>query len=224
MVISLTTLIDLHAQNTLEFSVGYNSGALKNLEIAPVSRYDYSGPIYKLSYERNTKKNNFLKFQFDYLSSTLASDEIPALNLDYSKTGFQITYLKQIYNQKRFSIHLGLQSYTNSSTYTNPRESNQIFNQSIGIESRFSYQLSEKHTLSSRLVIPVILFRNTHVDNGVYSLDKYQSLQWNMYYSYAFCEHWGLKVGYDFNYDRLDIPSAFREVQYQLNLGVNYKF
>ncbi len=57
-------------KNQLEFSIGYNSGSLKNLELAPVARYDYNGLVYKLNYERASKKQNIFEVELDFLEKT----------------------------------------------------------------------------------------------------------------------------------------------------------
>ncbi|KAG1658333.1 putative metalloprotease [Nymphon striatum] len=49
---------------------------------------------------------------------------------------------------------------------------------------------------------------------------KYQSLLWTMEYKYLLTKNFDLKVNYNFNYDRLQISNAYRELQHQLNLGV----
>jgi len=211
-------------KNTLEFSTGYNSGALKNLEIAPVSRYDYNGLIYKLGYRRTSKKQNLFNIQLDYLESELKSDLIPVLNLDYTKIDLNISYLKQVYSKNKFSFHLGLKSYSNISSYSKNNEFRAIINQSFGVASQSSYQINEKHSLSSKLAMPFILLRATHGDSGIYSLKKYQSVSWNIGYNYSLSNRLDAIATYDFNYDRLQITSAFREVQYQLNVGLNFKF
>lgn len=210
-------------KNKLEFSTGYNSGSLVNLEFAPVSRYDYDGLIYKLDYERTTKKENLFEIQLDYLNSELKTDLIPTLNTDYSKIGLGFSYLKQVYNKKSFSIHLGLQSQTSISLYSN--STYYVAYQELGIASRFAYQLSEKQYLSSKLTIPVALLRVTeNSDFNTYSLNRYHSALWNLEYGYSLSKHFDIKLNYDFKYNRLQIPNAFRELQHQLNLGINYKF
>ncbi|MBG6130987.1 hypothetical protein IWQ47_002457 [Aquimarina sp. EL_43] len=211
-------------KNKLEFSIGYNFGALKNLEIAPVSRYDYNGPIYKLNYQRLTKKKKIVEVQLDYLQSELKTDLIPALNLEYTKIGLSFSSLKPIYTKNKFGIHLGLQSNSDLSLYPIPNNYQYILDQKLGIASRFSYQINEKHSLFSKLTIPVLLFRVTNSSANVYSLDRYQSVLWNIGYNYSLSNHLDMKLSYDFNYDRLQISNAFREVQYQLNLGIKYKF
>lgn len=229
VTISLLFFSNLYSQtspkkNTFEFSTGYNSGALKNLEIAPVSRYDYNGLIYKLGYKRTSKKQNLFNIQLDYLESELKIDLIPVLNLDYSKIGLNFSYLKQIYSKNKFSIHLGLKSYSNVSIYSKSNEFRTIINQSFGVASQFSYQINEKHSLSSRLAMPFVLLRATHGSSGIYSLRNHQSMSWNIGYNYSFSNRLDAIFSYDFNYDRLQITSAFREVQHQLNFGLNFKF
>jgi len=99
-------------KNQLEFSTGYNSGFLKNLAFAPVSRYDYNGLNHQLKYVRTSKKENLFEIQLDYLSSELKSDAIPVLNADYSKIALNFSYLKRVYNKNKLAIHIGLQSQT----------------------------------------------------------------------------------------------------------------
>ncbi len=211
-------------QNRFEFSTGYNFGALQNLEIAPVNRYDYNGLIYKFSYERRSKNENLFNIQLDYLSSNLQTDVIPVLNLDYAKVGLRFSYLKQIFAKKKFSVHLGLQSYSNASIYSKSDIHNTILNQSFGIASQLSHKINEKQSLSSRLAIPLVLLRNTQASSGIYSLKKYQSVSWNIGYNYSLSPGFDAIFSYDFNYDRLQITSSFREIQHQVNLGLNYKF
>jgi hypothetical protein len=210
-------------KNKLEFSTGFNSGSLKNLEFAPVSRYDYKGLVYKLNYERTSKNENVFEIQLDYLKSELETDLIPILNADYSKTSLGFSYLKQIYTKNTFSIHLGLQSQTSVSLYSNSNY--YVANQEFGIASRFTYQLNKWHYLSSKLTIPLALLRvTTNSDFTGYSLNNYQSVSWNLEYGYALSNHFDIELNYDFNYNRLQISNAFRELQQQLNLGINCKF
>jgi hypothetical protein len=211
-------------KNKLKFSTGFNSGSLKNLEFAPVSRYDYDGLIYKLGYERTSKNQNLFELQLDYLSSELKTDLIPALNLDYSRMVLNISYLKKTYTKNNFSIHLGLHSQSNVSIYSKRNNNRSIVNQTFGVASRFSYQINEKQKLSSKLIIPMVIFRITDSSSGIYSLNRYQSILWNIGYEYALSNGFDATLSYDFNYDRLQIPNAFRELQYQLNLGLNFKF
>lgn len=211
-------------KNQLEFSTGYNFGALKNLEYAPVSRYDYSGLIYKLSYERTSKNQNLFEVQLDYLDSELKTDIIPVLNLNYSKIGLNISYLKKTYTKNKFSLYLGLHSQSNISLYSKSNSYRSIINQSFGVTSRFSYQINKKQRLSSKLTIPMVLFRLTDSNANIYSLNRNQSVLWNTEYKYSLSNQFDMKFGYDFNYNRLQISNAFREVQYQINLGINYKF
>lgn len=210
-------------KNKLEFSSGFNSGSLKNLEFAPVSRYDYNGLIYKLGYEHTSKNQNLFNIQLDYLSSELKTDLIPILNSDYSKTRLGFSYLKQVYNKNALSIHLGLQSQTNVSLYFNSNY--YIAKQEFGIASRFTYQLNKKQSLTSKITIPVAILRVTKNSGfNTYSLNHYQSVLWNLEYGYSLSNNFDIKLNYDFKYDRLQIPNAFRELQHQLNLGINFKF
>jgi hypothetical protein len=210
-------------KNKLKFSTGYNSGSLKNLEFAPVSRYDFNGLFYKLNYERTSKNQNLFEIQFDYLNSKLKSDAIPILNADYSKTGLSFSYLKQVYTKNAFSIHVGLQSQTSLSIYANTNY--YVADQEFGIAGRFTYQLNRKQYLTSKIVIPVALFRVTEsADFNTLSLNRYQSALWNLEYGYSFSNNFDVTLNYDFKYSRLQIPNAFRELQHQLNLGINYKF
>lgn len=211
-------------KNNLEFSVGYNSGSLKNLQFSPVARYDYSGLVYKLNYERTSKNLNLFQIKLDYLESELKSDLIPVLNLDYSKVDLSFSYLKQIYIKNKFSVHLGLQSYSNISIYAKSSSNRSIINQSFGVASQFTHQINEKHSLFSKLTIPFVLYRLTDTSQDIYSLNRHQSVLWNIEYKYSLSNQFDIKLSYDFNYDRLQIPNAFRELQYQLNLGINYKF
>jgi len=211
-------------KNRLQFSTGYNFGALKNLEYAPVSQYDYNGLIYKLGYERTSKNQNLFSVQADYLKSELKTDVIPVLNLDYTKVDLRFSYLKNIYSKNKFSIYLGLQSYSNISVYVLGNKDRLIINQSFGIASQFSYQINKKQALFSKLIIPVVLLRVTDSSADIYSFNRYQGLSWNIGYRYSLSNHFDLTLNYDFNYDRLQIPSAFRELQQQFNLGINFKF
>ena len=221
-------LLDFHKEkltkkNKLQFTTGFNSGSLKNLEFAPLSRYNYSGLVYKLNYERTTKNKNLFEIQIDYLNSELKTDLIPALNVDYSKTGLGFSYLKQVYNKNSFSIHLGLQSQTTLSLYFNSNY--YVAEQEFGIASRFTYKLNKKQYISSKITIPFALIRGTENSSfTTYSLNKYQSALWKLEYGYALSSNFDIKLNYDFKYNRLHISKAFRELQHQINLGISYKF
>jgi len=209
-------------KNNLEFSTGYNSGSLKNLVFAPVSRYDYNGLNHQLKYTRTSKKENLFEIQLDYLNTELKSDVIPVLNADYSKIGMNFSYLKRVYNKNRFAIHVGLQSQTTISSYINWKAYD--FQQKLGIAGRFTFQLDEKQSLSSKLTIPFLMWRTSTFEENFYSLKSYQSLLWSTEYKYKLSNHFDMKVNYNFNYDRLQISNAYRELQHQVNIGINYKF
>ena len=210
-------------KNKLAFSTGFNSGSLKNLEFAPISRYNYNGLVYKLNYERTSKNQNLFEIQLEYLNSELKTNVVPILNADYSKTGLSFSYLKQVDNKNALSIHIGLQSQTSVSLYFNSNY--YVADQEFGISTRFTYQLSEKQYLTSKLTVPVALLRVTeNSDFSAYSLNRYQSVLWNLEYVYSLSNYFDIKLNYDFKYDRVQIPNAFRELQHQLNFGINYKF
>ncbi len=209
--------------DNLEFSTGYNIGALKNLEFAPVSRYDYQSLLYMLKYERYTKNQNLFEVQLDYLNTEIVSDVIPVLNSAYSKIGLRFSYLKEVLDQDKFSIYAGLQTKSAIALYGN-NNVDIIADQSVGLGSQFSYQINNKQALFSKLSVPVVLFRVTDTDAGIYSFNRYQSISWNIGYKHELSNRLDLTFRYDFNYDRLQIPSAFREIQYQFNLGLNFKF
>ena len=227
---SLLFLSKAHAQSTtknqnlLEFSISYNSGSLKNLELAPVARYDYNGVVYKLNYERTTKRQNIFEVEIDFLDKTaLKTNRLSNFNTDYLKVGLGFSYLKQLYDKNAFKIYLGLQSQTSASFVFNKTDYF-VAHQEFGIASRFAYQLSEKQYLSSKLTIPFILIRATDAQSSIQSFNRYQSILWNLKYGYELSEHFDLKATYDFNYNRLQVPSAYRELQHQISLGINYKF
>lgn len=209
-------------KNSLEFSTGYNSGFLKNLVFAPVARYEYSGLNYQLKYVRTTKKEKLFEVQLDYLNSELESDVIPALNADYSKIVLNFSALKRVYNKNRFTVHAGLQTQTNLSSYLNWRQYD--FQQKLGLSGRFTFQIDEKQTIASKLTLPFAMLRISSFDETVYSLDKYQSVLWSLEYTYSLSDHFDVKASYNFNYDRLQVPNAYRELQHQINLGIIYKF
>lgn len=216
-------------KNQLEFSVGNNFGYLKNLEFAPVAVYEYEGLVYKLNYTRTSKNQNLFEVKLDYLSAELKIDVLSNLNNDYSKVGIGFSYLKRIYNNDRLSVHLGLQSQTNTSIYNNEnRNFNQgdyyTLHQEFGAAGRLNYQINDKQYLSSKITLPLILLRLTNAEGQFYTLNKYQSVFWDLEYGYKLSNHFDLKAVYNFNYSRLQVPSAYRELQDQLNLGINYKF
>lgn len=217
-------------KNQLEFSTGYNFGYLKNLEFAPVSMYEYEGSVYKLNYTHTSKKENLFEIKMDYLSSELKTDKLSNLNNDFAKVGLGFSYLKKIYDKDRFVIYGGLQSQTNTSIYSNPNTSSlnnedyYTLHQEFGITGRFRYQSSEKQYLSSKLTLPVVLLRVTNAEGKFYTIDNYQSVLWELEYGYKLSYHFDVKAVYNFNYARLQVPSAYRELQHQLNLGINYKF
>lgn len=209
-------------KNQLEFSVGHSSGHLKNLEFAPVAQFEYDATVYKLNYSRTSKKQNLFEVKLDYLSTELKTDRLSNLNTDYLKAGMAFAYLKQVYNKNKWAIHVGLQSQTTFSSYHN--EDYVSFHQEFGIAGRFSYQLNDRHYLSSKLTIPIVLLRLTNAEAKFFAPDKYQSAIWDLEYGYKLSNHFNLKASYNFNYGRLQIPSAYRELQHQINLGINYTF
>jgi len=211
-------------KNNIEFSTGHTIGALKNLEIAPLARYDYNGLNYRLNYQRLTKKEKIVELQLDYIQSDLRSALLPDLNLGYERTSLNISYLKKAYAKNNFILHLGLYAQTNISAYSKENNTRSLAYQTFGLAGRFAYQINGKHRLSSKLAVPLVLFRGTHASSGIYTLNRYQSILLNLKYTYSFSKRFDATLSYDFNYDRLQIPSAYRELQHQISLGINYKF
>ncbi|KAG1658332.1 putative metalloprotease [Nymphon striatum] len=205
-------------KNQLEFSTGYNFGYLKNLSFAPVTRYDYNGLNHQVKYTRTTKNDKLFEVQIDYLDSELLSTIIPEPNTPYSKIALNFSSLKRVYAKNRLTVHVGLQAQTNVTSYFQWRFYD--FQQKFGLASRFTFQINDKQSLSSKLTIPLVLWRTSTFEENFYSLGKYQSLLWTMEYKYLLTKNFDLKVNYNFNYDRLQISNAYRELQHQLNLGV----
>jgi hypothetical protein len=210
-------------KNQLEFSLGYNSGTLKNLELAPVASYEYNDMVYKLNYERTSEKQNIFEVEMDFLPKTeIKTDRLTVFNTEYLKAGLGLSYLKKLYQKDSFTIHLGLQSQSTTSFYYN-KSDYFVLHQEFGIAGRFEYLLNEKQYLSSKLTIPFILGR-VGGNATIRSFNRYQSILWNLKYGYELSEHFDLKITYDFIYNRLQLPSAYRELQHQLNIGINFKF
>jgi hypothetical protein len=209
-------------KNSLEFSTGYTNGYLKNLSFAPVARYDYSGLNYQLKYNRTTKRDKLFVVQLNYISTELETNIIPEPNPQYSKIVLNVSSLKQVYKNEKLKIHIGLQTQTNVSSFYDWKQYD--FQQKLGIAGRFSYQIDEKQSLSSKLTIPLVMWRTSTFEENFYFIEKYQSVLWNSEYKYSLSEKLNIKANYSFNYDRLQISNAFRELQHQINLGINYKF
>jgi len=209
-------------QNSLEFSSGYTFGALKNLSFAPVVRYDYSTLNYQLKYVRTTHKNKLFEVQLGYLDSELQSEVIPVLDAAYSKMLLNFSYVRPVYTKNKLTIHVGLQSQTNVSGYNqwDAYDAQQKF----GLAGRLMFKIDPKQSLSAKLTVPFFMWRVSTFEEELYSLGKYQSLMWNIEYKYRLSKHFDIKAGYYFSYDRLQISNAFRELQQQLNLGINLKF
>jgi hypothetical protein len=209
-------------KNSIEFSTGYTIGYLKNLTFAPVSRYDYNALNYQLKYTRITKREKLFEMQLDYLNSELETNIIPEPNPQYSKIVLNISSLKEIYKNEKLKIHLGLQTQTNVSSFNEWKQYD--FQQKLGIAGRFTFHIDDKQSVSSKLTIPVVMWRTSTFEESFYSLGKYQSVLWSTDYSYMLSNRFDLKASYIFNYDRLQISNAFRELQHQINLGINYNF
>ncbi|MDY8136057.1 hypothetical protein [Aquimarina sp. 2201CG5-10] len=221
-ILSLYAQDKIQKKNSFEFSTGYNSGFLKNLDFAPVSSYDYNALNYQLRYTRITKREKLFEVQLDYLNSELETHIIPELNPQYSKITLNFSSLKRVFDNNKLTIHLGLQTQTNVSSYLKWQLYD--FQQKLGIAGRFTFRVNEKHSLSSKLTLPFILWRTSTFDENFYSLKRYQSVLWSTEYKYKLSNHFDAKVYYNFNYDRLQISNAYRELQQQISLGINFKF
>ncbi len=209
-------------KNHLEFSTGYHVGFLKNLAFAPVSRYDYNALNYQLKYTRITKREKLFEVHFGYIDSELKSDLIPEPAPLYSKFILDFSSMKKVFNRNRFTIYIGLQSQTSVSSYFKWKHYD--FQQKLGIASRFNFEIDEKHSLSSKLTLPFMMWRTSTFEENLYSLNRYQSILWTTSYKYKLSDHFDLNASYNFNYDRLQIFNAYRELQHQINLGINFKF
>ncbi len=221
-------------KNQLELLTGYNFGALKNLALAPLSLYEYNGLYHQLKYTRTTTKKNLVELKIGYLESGLTSNLIPELNLPYySKITLDFSYLKRVFDTDKFSIHVGLQTQTNMSSFSKFGQKTNIFSrkddvfdfqQKLGITGQLIYKINNKNSLSSKLTIPFMMWRTSTFEENLYSLKSYQSILWNNEYTYKLSNHFDVKINYNFNYDRLQISNAYRELQQQINLGINIKF
>ncbi len=209
-------------KNQFEFSTGYTFGALKNLSFAPVAQYDYNGLHYELGFTRKTKRNKLFEVQLVYINTALMSDIIPEPAPEYSKIVLNFSSLKRIYTHNRFTIHLGLQSQTNVSSFYQWKLYD--VQQKLGIASRVTFQIDTKQAISSKLTLPFFMWRTSTFEENAYGLGRYQSVFWTTAYTYEFSKHFDLKAMYNFNYDRIQISNAYREVQHQINLGIHYKF
>ncbi|WP_117885310.1 hypothetical protein [Aureibaculum luteum] len=209
-------------KNSIEFSTGYTIGYLKNLTFAPLSRYDYNALNYQLKYTRITKREKLFEVQLDYLNSELETNIIPEPNPQFSKIVLNISSLKEIYKNEKLKIHLGIQTQSNVSSFYDWKQYD--FQQKLGIAGRFTFQVDDKQSLSSKITIPLVMWRTSTFEENLYSVGKYQSILWSTDYSYKLSNHFVVKASYNFNYDRLQISNAFRELQHQINLGINYKF
>ncbi len=226
--------INTKKKNQLELSTGYNFGALKNLTLAPLSRYEYNGLYHQLKYTRTTTKENLFEVKLGYLNSELTSDLIPELNVPYySKIVLDFSYLKRVLDTDRFSIHAGLQTQTNISSFSkfglkadlfSRKDDVFDFQQKLGITGRFKFKINERQSMSSTLTLPFLMWRTSTFEENFYSLNRYQSIFWSTEYTYKLSNHFDVKASYNFNYDRLQISNAYRELQHQINLGVNFKF
>ncbi len=177
-----------------------------------------------MNYERASKKQNIFEVELDFLEKTaLKTNRLSNFNTEILKAGLDFLYLKQLYDKNSLSIHLGFQSRSNVSFFFNKSDYIDI-HQEFGIASRFKYQLNEKQYLTSKITIPFVLGRATNAYANLYSFNRYQSILWNLKYGYKLSERFDIKATYDFSYNRLQIPSAYRELQHQINIGINYKF
>ncbi|WP_108869098.1 hypothetical protein [Aquimarina aquimarini] len=221
-ILSLNAQDKIQKKNNLEFSTGYTIGFLKNLAFAPVKRYDYNALNYQFRYTRITKREKLFEIQFDYLDSELETNIIPEPNPQYSKIVLNFNSLKQVYVNKKVKIHIGLQAQTNVFSYFDWKQYD--FQQKLGIAGRFTFKINKKHSLSSKLTLPFIMWRTSTFEENFYSLNTYQSVLWNTAYQHTLSKHFDLKASYGFNYDKLQISKAYGEIQHQINLGINYKF
>ena len=208
----------------IEYSTGINFGTLKDLEISPTSNFKYEDIIYKLGYIRITENEISFNLQLNYLSTELKANTSPELNMDYTQIGLNFSVLKQIYNKNYFQINLGFESYSNISVYAKNNNRKNVINQSFRIASEFTYQINNKQKLFAKIVIPRILFRVSPSYKDVLVLNRYLSLLYDVGYEYSFSDNLNLNFSYEFNYNELKLENDFKEVQYQLNLGVHYMF
>ena len=153
-------------KNSLEFSTGYTNGYLKNLSFAPVARYDYSGLNYQLKYNRTTKRDKLFVVQLNYISTELETNIIPEPNPQYSKIVLNVSSLKQVYKNEKLKIHIGLQTQTNVSSFYDWKQYD--FQQKLGIAGRFTYQIDNKQSLSSKLTIPLVMWRTSTFEENFY--------------------------------------------------------
>lgn len=228
-VIFVLSISNVYAQednqphkNSLEFLSGYTIGFLKNLSFAPVSRYDYNALNYQLKYTRTTKREKLFEIELNYLNSELETNIIPEPSPQYSKIILNMSSLKKVFEKNKFRIYVGLQTQTNVSSFFDWKQYD--FQQKLGVAGRFNYHINDKYSITSKLLLPFIMWRTSTFEENFYSLDKYQSVLWTTEYKYAISNHFDLKANYSFNYDRLQISNTFRELQHQINLGINYKF
>lgn len=206
----------------LEISTTYVLGHYKNLSFAPVSKYDYNTLAYQLKFVQKSSTNSLFEIELRYFTSDLESDIIPQPNPEYSKYIFNVSSLIQVYDKNDLRIHLGGQLQSNLSTFFDGQPHD--FQQKLGFAGRLYYSLNEKNVVSSGLVIPLLLWRTSTFDKNWYALGKYQGLLFFTEYAYDLSNELTLKASCQMQYDRLKIFNAYRELQYHVGIGINYKF
>ncbi len=227
----LTTFAFSYGQETKELrkkirlEIGYNSGALKNLDLAPVSKYNYTGTTLSVDYIYTTKKQNSYEIELKNLNSVLKSEAIDKLNIAYETMRFNLTYLKKIYSNTSLKINLGPSFQSVFSSYEIDKETYLIeFQQQVGIAARVLYQFNNNQYISSKATIPLGILLLGNINNDLFGPKNYRGVSWSSMYGYTLSERFEVTLDYFFTYTHINIPSTYKEAQHQLAIGINYKF
>lgn len=213
------------ARNQIDFNIGYTTGAYKNLILSPVVLYRYNNPVLSLGYTRKTKKARILAFRLKHWNTTLESEKIPQLNLNYSNSSLRIDYLFPTIEKEKLTLYTGFFSQT--AEVLQKSEETLIageLRQKFALTGMLRYELNERHALSAQLSIPFFWLVHGNLDSDIYSFKRYQGYNYRLGYEAKLTNKFDLSLAYSAIYDRIQSNNVFRELQNQLTVGIHYNF
>ena len=213
------------ARNQIGFNIGYATGAYKNLTLSPVVMYKYNNPVLALGYTRKTKKDRILAFSLKHWNTTLESEKIPQLNLNYSNSSLRVDYLFPTLQKDELTVYTGFFSQT--AEVLQKSEETLIageVRQKFALTGMLRYELNERHAFSAQLSIPFFWLVHGNLDSDIYSFKRYQGYNYRLGYEVTLTNKFDLTLAYSAIYDRIQSNNVFRELQNQLTFGVHYNF
>lgn len=234
--------------NTLQGTIGYDYGYLKDLNFSPL-HYEEQGKTYTLGYNwQDASSLNQFSFLVDYGIGQLHTDASETFTTDYIRGNFSLGYLR------RFNLAgVKVTDWAIGARYHfylyyldwNEQDAFSFFgNHSLDFSASFSHRIQNRHLFSTQLHVPLwslivrppyngtdpeLEYNNENdpvrlITDGVGgSFERLLAFQIDASYQYKINRRWDLLVRYQARYQNLKGQNQLIHLQHQLSTGLQLK-